>query len=74
VHLLRRLRRYGTVQRLPELRRRIVPRPVRPSTERRKGVSLARHPPSIERVHLKWDRSDLPVFIAGVRDVAPESR
>jgi len=51
-----------------------VPRPVRSSTERRTGVSLARHPASTERVHLKWDRSDLPAFIAGVRDIAPESR
>jgi uncharacterized protein len=51
-----------------------VPRPVRPSTERRRGVSLARHPASIERVHLKWERGDLPAFIAGVRDTAPERR
>jgi len=51
-----------------------VLRPVRPSTERRRGASLARHPASTERVHPKWDRSDLPAFIAGVRDIAPESR
>jgi hypothetical protein len=47
---------------------------VRPSTERRKGVSLAQHPPSTERVRLKWDRTDLAAFIAGVRDIAPERR
>jgi hypothetical protein len=51
-----------------------VPRPVRPSTERRKGVSLAQDPASTERVHLKWDRTDLAAFIAGVRDIAPERR
>jgi hypothetical protein len=51
-----------------------VPRPVRPSTARRKGVALAHHPASTERVHLKWDRDDLKAFIAGVRDIAPERR
>jgi hypothetical protein len=49
-------------------------RPVRPSTERRKGVSLARQPASTERVHLKWDRADLVDYVAGVRDIAPERR
>jgi len=51
-----------------------VPRPVRPSTERRNGVSLAQHPASTERVHLKWDRAAVPAFIASVRDIAPEHR
>jgi uncharacterized protein len=51
-----------------------APRPVRPSTEQRKGVSLARHPASTERVHLKWDRADLAAFIASLRDIAPEHR
>ena len=53
---------------------RFFPRPVRPSIERRQGASLTRHPASIERVYLKWDRSDLPTFIAGIRDIAPERR
>jgi hypothetical protein len=47
---------------------------VRPSTERRKGVSLAHDPASTERVHLKWDRVELAAFIAGIRDIAPERR
>ena len=51
-----------------------APRPVRPSTERRKGVSLARHPASTERRYLKWDRAGLAAFITGVRDIAPERR
>jgi hypothetical protein len=51
-----------------------APRPVRPSTERRKGVSLARQPASTERVHPKWDRASAANFIAGVRDIAPERR
>lgn len=51
-----------------------VPRPVRPSTERRKGVSLGRHPASTEPVHLKWDGADLAAFIAGVHSIPPERR
>jgi uncharacterized protein len=51
-----------------------VPRPIRPTTERRPGVSLARHPASAQRVHLKWDRADLAAFVATVRDIAPEDR
>ena len=51
-----------------------APRPVRPSTERRKGVSLARQPASTERVHLKWDGADVADFVAGVCNVAPERR
>jgi uncharacterized protein len=51
-----------------------APRPVRPSTERRKGVSLARHPALTERVHLKRDRTELADFVAGVRDIPPERR
>jgi hypothetical protein len=47
---------------------------MRPSFERRKGVSLARHPASTERVHLKWDRAGLADFVAGVRDIPPERR
>ena len=51
-----------------------APRPVRPSTGRRKGVSLARQPASTERVYLKWDRAGLAAFVAGVRGIAPERR
>jgi hypothetical protein len=47
---------------------------MRPSTEQRSGVSPARNPDSTERVHLKWDRGDLPAFVAGVCDIAPERR
>jgi uncharacterized protein len=51
-----------------------APRPIRPSTEWRKGVSLAQRPASTERVQLKWDRADLAAFGARVRDIAPERR
>lgn len=51
-----------------------VPRPIRPATERRKGVSLAHHPPSTERAHLKHDRDDVARFVARHKSVAPEDR
>jgi hypothetical protein len=51
-----------------------VPRPIRPSTERRAGVSLGKQPASTQRVHLKWERADLAAFIVSVRDIAPEVR
>jgi hypothetical protein len=51
-----------------------VPRPIRPKTERRPGVSLVRHPPSDKRVSLKYDRAELAEFFRRVRDVKPEDR
>src|ERR1700730_4902271 len=51
-----------------------APRPIRPITERRKGVSLGRHVASVERVHLKWDRAEVADFVKGVRDIPPERR
>jgi hypothetical protein len=51
-----------------------APRPIRPATERRPGVCLAKRPASTQRVHLKWDRAELAAFSAAVRDVRPEDR
>ncbi|MBI3512735.1 MAG: DUF1272 domain-containing protein [Proteobacteria bacterium] len=51
-----------------------VPRPIRPITERRPGVSLAKQPPSDKRVHLKYDRAGIAEFAAGVRAIPPEKR
>ena len=51
-----------------------VPRPIRPATERRDGVSLATDPASTKRVRLKYDRQALAAFVRGVRDVPPERR
>ena len=51
-----------------------APRPVRPATERRPGVSLAHHPPSAERVHLRRPRAEVAAFAAGVRAVPPGER
>jgi hypothetical protein len=51
-----------------------VPRPIRPQTERRPGVGLAKQPASTKRVHLKWDCAELAAFIQSVRDVKPQDR
>lgn len=51
-----------------------VPRPIRPATERRPGVSLPKHPASTKRVHLKYERDELAAFVRTVRDIPPEQR
>ena len=51
-----------------------VPRPIRPRTERRPGVSLVRQPASTERRRLKYDRAEIAQFVAGVKDIAPGER
>src|ERR1700736_4180690 len=51
-----------------------VPRPIRPKTEWRPGVSLARQPAATKRRQLKWERAELAAFIARVRDTRPEDR
>ena len=51
-----------------------APRPIRPSTERRKGVGLAHHPASDKRVHLKYSKDDVAAFAKTHRDVPPEQR
>ena len=51
-----------------------APRPIRPSTARRKGVGLPHHPASTDRVHLKYDRDNVAAFVKEVRDIPPERR
>ena len=51
-----------------------APRPIRPATERRLGVSLARQPASTKRVHLKWPLEAVAEFVRAVRDIPPENR
>src|SRR5258706_8305259 len=46
-----------------------VPRPIRPTSERRTGVCLEKHPVSTQRVHLKWTREEVAEFVEGVRGV-----
>lgn len=51
-----------------------APRPIRPAKEWRLGVSVARHPPSAQRMHLKYSREDIAAFTARMRDIPPEAR
>jgi uncharacterized protein len=47
-------------------------RPIRPATERRPGVCVAKHPPSDKRVHLKYSLEDIAAHSARLRDIRPE--
>jgi uncharacterized protein len=49
-------------------------RPIRPVAERRPGVCLAKQPASAVRVHLNYDRADIAVFSARVKDIPPAQR
>ena len=51
-----------------------APRPIRPSSDRRPGVSLNHQPASRNRVHLKYERGEIAEFIAGLIHIAPEQR
>jgi hypothetical protein len=51
-----------------------APRPIRPSTEWRPGVSLARNPASTKRVHLSYAVDDIAAHTARIKDVPPEQR
>ncbi len=51
-----------------------APRPIRPAHEWRTGVCTVKQAPSCERMHLKFSVDDVAVFVAKVRNVAPESR
>lgn len=52
----------------------LVPRPIRPSTEHRDGVSLEHRPASSERVHLKWTKDEVAKFVNAVKDIDPHNR
>jgi len=49
-------------------------RPIRPATARRQGVGLPHQPASTERRYLKHDKSGIPAFVGGVKDIPPEAR
>ena len=51
-----------------------APRPIRPATEWRPGVSVAKQPPSDKRVHLKYSLEDVAAHSARLRDIPPEER
>ncbi|HBK08760.1 MAG TPA: DUF1272 domain-containing protein [Acetobacteraceae bacterium] len=51
-----------------------VPRPIRPATEWRPGISVLRRPPSAKRVHRSYSLEDIAAHTQRVKDVLPERR
>lgn len=51
-----------------------VPRPIRPATEWRPGLSLTKRPPSTTRVHLSYTVEDVASHTQGIRHIVPERR
>jgi hypothetical protein len=51
-----------------------APRPVRPATEWRPGVSLAKQPASTKRVHPDWQRAEFAEFAQRLRHIDPADR
>ena len=51
-----------------------VPRPIRPATEWRSGLSVALRPPSTKRVHLSYSLDDIDAHIMRIKDIPPENR
>ena len=49
-------------------------RPIRPATEWRPGLSLAKRPASQTRVHLSYSRDEIAALSARLRNVAPAER
>jgi hypothetical protein len=50
------------------------PRPIRPATAWRPGLSLAERPASLQRVHLSYSHEEIAALRARLRDVAPADR
>ena len=51
-----------------------VPRPIRPATEWRPGLSVAKRPPSDKRRSLSYSREDMAAHSRRIKDIAPEKR
>jgi hypothetical protein len=51
-----------------------VPRPIRPATEWREGLSVTKRPPSQARAHLSYSLAEIAAHIARIKDVPPERR
>jgi hypothetical protein len=51
-----------------------TPRPIRPSTEWRPGLSVGKRPPSGKRVHMPYSWDELGAHIARIKDLPPHRR
>ena len=51
-----------------------APRPIRPVSARREGVSLSHQPASTQRVHSPYSRDEVRRFAEEARQIPPERR
>jgi uncharacterized protein len=51
-----------------------APRPIRPKTEWRAGLSVEKRPPSTRRVRLSYSLTEIAAFAQRIKDIAPEDR
>jgi uncharacterized protein len=51
-----------------------VPRPIRPATEWRPGLSLAKRPASTKRGHLSYTREEIAAHSSRIKNIPPERR
>jgi hypothetical protein len=51
-----------------------TPRPIRPVTEWRPGLSIAKRPPSSKRVHLSYSLDEIAAHSSGIKNIRPEDR
>ncbi len=51
-----------------------APRPIRPATEWRRGLSVAKRPPSTKRIHLSFTMDEITTHTGKIKDIAPEDR
>ena len=49
-------------------------RPIRPATEWRPGLSVAKRPPSDTRVHLSYGLDEIAAHIARIKTIPPQER
>ncbi|MGE0279755.1 MAG: DUF1272 domain-containing protein [Rhizobiaceae bacterium] len=51
-----------------------APRPIRPAIEWRTGLSVAKRPPSTERIHLSYSIEDIAAHSERIRIIPPNER
>ena len=51
-----------------------VPRPIRPATEWRPGLSVVKQPPSAKRMYLSHSREELTAHSERIKYIPPEDR
>ena len=51
-----------------------APRPIRPATEWRPGLSVAKRPASSQRMRLSFSLDEIAAHAARIKDIPPENR